>query len=259
MSMSASGDEPERCCLYSEGCGASSASAAPPAPESRRASSSRISSADEGRVPMDGFHRGRRAGPAGAAGPRAPGDLRRPRLRGPAGLAAVPTGTTVYASGLDRDLEQRSPTRSRCRLGAGGGHRGHYLLLDEQPCAVRAAVDEVWHALRGADSPGAAPGQAHGLRQEPGRRIGVGRPGRRAERAPVEASAHRADRLLDLPGGRGTATASCSRIPTRRHTRSRGPEPTSSSEPSRRIWPAPAARTIVASMRIATPCRCRSS
>jgi len=115
-------------------------------------------------------------------------------------------GATVYAPGFDRDLEQ--PLAGAIAVPPSAQvvvTEGNYLLLDEEPWrAVRAAVDEVWHVCceertrrerllaRHTDfgkSPAAAREWVDRV-DEPNALL-------------VEASAHRADRLLDLSGWQG--------------------------------------------------------
>jgi len=115
-------------------------------------------------------------------------------------------GDTVYAPGFDRVIEQ--PLAGAIAVPPSAQvvvTEGNYLLLDEQPWrAVRAAVDEVWHVrceersrrerllarhTEFGKSPGAAREWVDRV-DEPNALL-------------VEASANRADRLLDLSGWHG--------------------------------------------------------
>jgi pantothenate kinase len=114
--------------------------------------------------------------------------------------------TTVYAPGFDRDLEQ--PLAGAIAVPPSAQvvvTEGNYLLLDEQPWrAVRAAVDEVWHVrceertrrerllARHTDF-----GKSRAAAREWVDRVDE------PNALLVEASAHRADRLLDLSGWQG--------------------------------------------------------
>jgi pantothenate kinase len=156
-------------------------------------------------VPMDGFHLAdvelKRQGLLDRKGA--------PETFDPLGYAALlarvreETDQVVYAPGFDRQLEQPLagaiailPTASVVVS------EGNYLLLDQPPWqAVRPQLDEVWHVLtdeeerrrrlvqrhvRHGKSPEAARAWVERV-DEPNARL-------------LEASAQRADRILDLSG-----------------------------------------------------------